>query len=321
MKKLIGILIVVLLASIISAATLEETFKKEIPFIQDGEVTISNVNGEIEVQGWDKNTVLIRALKKIKAGSRSQAQKALEDLRIEITEDEDLIIVDTRYPKKRMGILDWLFGNGVSATVNYEVFVPLRSRLKIKTVNGAIKVKEVSGFLRAKTVNGSVKVSEISGEAQIETTNGGIKAELTEVSPKGTLEFVTVNGGIKVTLPEGIKARLRAKTVNGSIETEFPLQVVGKFTRKKINGEINGGGNLNILLETVNGSIIIRKHEADSWGNELKEGFQLWKQEFLQRVESLKIKLPSFFRKIVEKVSFVRVFENLQPVLWWSFAS
>ena len=48
------------------------------------------------------------------------------------------------------------------------------------------------------------------------------------------------------------------KTVNGDIETEFPLTVSGRVGMRRIRGTVGQGGR-TLELETVNGSIRLRK--------------------------------------------------------------
>ena len=46
--------------------------------------------------------------------------------------------------------------------------------------------------------------------------------------------------------------------MNGEIETDFPLTVTGRISRRHLSGTIGGGGR-TLELETVNGSIQLRK--------------------------------------------------------------
>jgi len=47
--------------------------------------------------------------------------------------------------------------------------------------------------------------------------------------------------------------------VNGSIETDFPLTVTGRLGPRRVTGTIGNGGR-RLALETVNGSIRLRKN-------------------------------------------------------------
>jgi DUF4097 and DUF4098 domain-containing protein YvlB len=110
-----------------------------------------------------------------------------------------------------------------------------------RTVNGGIVVT-TTGLARAQTVNGSITVA--MGRADWPDADG--------------LEFKTVNGSIDVSAPASMSTRVEAKTLNGEITTDFPITVQGTFSRRRLSGTIGGGGR-ELRLETVNGSVQIRR--------------------------------------------------------------
>jgi len=75
----------------------------------------------------------------------------------------------------------------------------------------------------------------------------------------GTLDFETVNGSITLGLPADLSADVDAETVNGRIDVDFPLGGNLHQTKRELRGTIGGGGR-SLKLETVNGSITLRKH-------------------------------------------------------------
>jgi DUF4097 and DUF4098 domain-containing protein YvlB len=111
--------------------------------------------------------------------------------------------------------------------------------------------------VHASTVNGGINVST-SGLAKANTVNGSIKASMGRADWTGDLDFETVNGSITVEMPADVGARVKASTVNGGMETDFPLTIQGKFSNRKMEGTIGGGGR-DLNLETVNGSIRLKK--------------------------------------------------------------
>ena len=72
------------------------------------------------------------------------------------------------------------------------------------------------------------------------------------------LAFRTVNGSITLDLPPDLSAEVRANTVNGEISTDFPLAVTGRVSRRHVTGTIGGGGR-RLDLDTVNGSVRLRR--------------------------------------------------------------
>jgi len=265
----LGIAILLIIATFASqslfASSFEETFSKKIDFLPGGSVHLQNTNGSIEVEGWDKDMVMIEATKKVKASSQKRADQLMEEVNIDISQTEKEIVIETRLPHQTNGgLFDWLFGDGVSVSVSYKMYVPYKSDLVLKSTNGSVNATSVSGQIVLKTTNGKIGAENIMGDIDAHTTNGGISAELDSMSPDHEMQFFTTNGSISVYLPSDAKCNVQAQTTNGSISTDFPLQVKGKFNSKSISGSVNGGGPL-VEFHTTNGSIRIHeKNQAAS---------------------------------------------------------
>lgn len=142
--------------------------------------------------------------------------------------------------------------------VEFSVKVPAGVKLKAGTVNGAVRVGEVESDVEASSVNGSIEVAA-TGLVKAETVNGSIHASMGRADWTGRLEYETVNGSITLDLPADLSAEVDAETVNGRIDVDFPLAGDVRQTRRHLRGTIGGGGR-SLDLETVNGSITLRKH-------------------------------------------------------------
>ncbi len=203
-------------------------------------------NGGIRVEGWDKDSILIKARIQAKAGSRKKAEELMSE--IDLYAGNGRIEADG--PK-------WNFSNK-SWSVSFRVMVPVKSNLELSSVNGGIKVKNALGEIEARTVNGGIDVEDLADDAEVSTVNGSINAEFdNDRWDKNEFEAKTTNGSIKVKLPEDCSAELKAGTVNGSINVDFPITVQGRI-KKSIDTTLGGGGG-DIELRTINGGIKISK--------------------------------------------------------------
>lgn len=142
-------------------------------------------------------------------------------------------------------------------TVDFTVHVPAGVVFDGETVNGDVDAQGLKGDARVRTVNGSVDLST-TGLAEATTVNGSIRAAMGRADWTDEMRFTTVNGGITITLPADVSTEVRAQTVNGDMESDFPLTVTGKFGPRRLRGTIGNGGR-ELELETVNGSIRLRK--------------------------------------------------------------
>ena len=225
--------------------------------LQSSTIEIKGVNGDVTAEPAAGNEVEVRAVRR---GRKNNP----EDVQIEVVQHGDGVTICAVYPSSdgraneckpgeggRMNVRD----NDVSVT--FTVRVPTGVRFAGKTVNGDIEAKALTGAVSLTTVNGSVNFSTSSyGDAT--TVNGSITGALGNSAWSGELNFSTVNGSITLDLPSDISTDLRATTVNGDITTDFPITVAGRVNRRSLNGTIGGGGR-SLELETVNGSVKLRR--------------------------------------------------------------
>ncbi|HUP47606.1 MAG TPA: DUF4097 family beta strand repeat-containing protein [Thermoanaerobaculia bacterium] len=255
-------LFVLAVSSAAFAAELTETFSRTLDVRPGTSFEIENVNGSITISGWDQPRVRIHAVKRVKSRDSAAAQQAMKALRVEVRQSSGSVVVDTIYPKRSdLGMFDRLFGSdSVNAGVKYEINVPRAMNLSVDTVNGTIRVTEVSGEIDLDTTNGKIEVANCSGSVDASTTNGAIAVELVSVAPGRNMKFETTNGRITLAVPAGLAADINASTTNGSVQSDLPL-TLGRMSRTSIRGTLNGGGP-EIKLRTTNGGIDIRASGA-----------------------------------------------------------
>ena len=182
-----------------SAGELKERFEKTCPLQRNGRFTLQNENGSVTIVAWERNEVKIEAEKIARAGRESDAQKMLEATEIIVRQTENSVEVDTRTPRSMGGdsFWSWVFGGeGGNITVNYIITVPREINLKVKSVNGKIEAREISGRAELATTNGGVEVDEAVGSVSAETTNGRIQVSLAKVADNESMYFETTNGSV-----------------------------------------------------------------------------------------------------------------------------
>jgi hypothetical protein len=259
-----------------AATLLKERFEQTVPLRPGSEVRLSNANGAVTLEAWDRPEVRIEAEKEVRAGSDAAARKLMGQIRIEVANTSSGVRIDTRLPRHEDGgFLAGLFnGGGVSVGVTYTVHVPRHVALDIldsnggiqvagtlgkthlKTSNGNLTVREASGDLSLETTNGGIGVTRSAGSLDAKTTNGGIDAGLMHLVG-GDLRLESTNGPISVRLPKDARFSVDAATSNGTVQSDFPVQG-GQTGKRSLKGEVNGGGS-RLFLRTSNGGVAIRR--------------------------------------------------------------
>jgi hypothetical protein len=244
-------------SALVSAQRPATDFQWRGVVLQGSAVEIKGVNGDVTAGPAAGNEVEVTAVRK---GRRSNP----EDVRIEVVQHGDGVTICAVYPdvngranecrpgsEGRMNVRD----NDVS--VQFTVRVPAGVRFVGRTVNGDVEADGMTGPVDLRTVNGSANFSTSSyGEAS--TVNGSIRGTMGSAAWNDDLGFKTVNGSITLHLPPDTGADVRATTVNGDISTDFPMSVTGRVNPRRLSGTIGSGGR-SLELDTVNGSITLRR--------------------------------------------------------------
>jgi hypothetical protein len=185
-------------------------------------------------------------------------------VRIEVVQHGDGVTICSVYPDAgdrpnecKPGSEGRMNNRNNDVNVTFTVRVPDGVRFIGRTVNGDVTATSLNAPVSLRTVNGSVEFST-SGFGDASTVNGSIRGALGSALWNDRLEFETVNGSITLDLPADLSTDVRASTVNGDITTDFPLSISGRISRRTLNGTIGGGGRA-LNLETVNGSITLRR--------------------------------------------------------------
>jgi hypothetical protein len=210
-------------------------------------------NGGVSVRAWDGSDVLVRARVQTHARTDEAARALAQGIRVNTSGT-----IGAAGPE-RQDNRGW--------SVSYEIMVPARTNLQVRTHNGPINVERVSGTMNLRAHNGPLNLSELSGNVTARTQNGPVNVRLTGRRWTGErLDAETVNGPVNVRMPEGYAAHLEARTVHGPVSVPRAIRPAdqrrpgerGWRPGADINTDINGGGP-TIRAVTTNGPISIQE--------------------------------------------------------------
>jgi len=217
----------------------------------DGTVTVSNVSGSVEVQGWSRSQVEVTG----ELGSR------VEELIFE--RDDDEILIKVKVPRNSNG--------GISSDLS--ISVPVGSSLQVHTVSADITVSDVEGEQELESVSGDIEteahasdieLGSVSGDVEVQGDNQSIRSRLNTVS--GDIESDSLAGEINaesvsgdLSAINGSFERAMLNTVNGEIVYRAALLDGGRMDVETVNGsvdiEYDGDVSARFDIETFNGSI------------------------------------------------------------------
>ncbi len=223
---------------------ISKDFDQSYPLQPGGSFELQNVNGTVEVQGWDRDAIEVHAVKTAKT-----KEADLERVSIEVDAKPGAVSVVTRYPQNE----------GVEVAVEYVIHVPHSAHVEhIGTVNGTLRVAGVEMVEDLHTVNGNIEVYEGGGAIHAHTTNGNVHLELAHFAAarngKSEATAETTNGSLLLAVPSDAQVDLDARCLNGNFFSELPLSLETTLRPREIHGKLGAGG-APIHLHTVNGAI------------------------------------------------------------------
>jgi hypothetical protein len=238
----------------------KEDFHSSYPLQPGGRISLENMNGSVEISGWEKDTVDIVGTK------YANSESVLKDMKIDVVASPGSVIIRTltppgprgsfgakyilRVPKKT--VLDRITSSNGSIHVE-----SIDGSAKLKTSNGSVRIAKLNGPLDVQTSNASVEVNDQTGDTTVQTSNGSIRAEdirgsfeattsnasihasQIDPEPHKLLRLETSNGKVELTLDHPKDNDLRIKTSNASILLRLPAGAGGQLRARTSNSSIS----------------------------------------------------------------------------------
>jgi DUF4097 and DUF4098 domain-containing protein YvlB len=217
-----------------------QEFRQSFALCSSGSVVIDNPYGDVRVSAWDRDEVLIEAVKSASDASR------LDEARIVVASTSSTLSIRTQY----------IGGDAADpASVEYRITVPRKANLDgIKVSNGELSLDGLAGSVRATSVNGSIRAEKLEGTTELSTVNGHVEAEFHRISATNPISLRSVNGPIVLSIPSHSGAQLVANNKSGGIQTDFGQRA--EPGGHQLRAVLKGGG-AKIELQNVNGGISI----------------------------------------------------------------
>ena len=221
------------------------------------------INGPIRVTGTTGNEIRVDVDKRIRAETQSDLDDAKHEVKLEMTQDGNSVKLYEDGPYRHN---DGWHHRHYSVTFECDIQVPAGATLDLRTMNGTIEVRNVSGDYQVHTMNGKVDMDGIGGAGPVETMNGSVRVAFNR-NPTRESSFHTMNGSVDVYFHNQPDADFHIETMHGGVYADFdvtslPTTVKGEISGSRFvyrtGGPMNvraGKGGPQINLHTMNGSI------------------------------------------------------------------
>lgn len=213
----------------VAPAWAQRSVNETRPLDPTGTVTVSNVEGSVQVIGWSNDQVEI-------TGTLGADVEELE-----IEGDSSELSIEVKVPRK-----------GETLETDLVIHVPSRASLEVEVVSATIEVEGVTGSVALESVSGWVTTSSRPAGLSVETVSGDVTVAETALRT----ELASVSGTITVELAAG---RLDAESVSGAIRVRGGSLEDGSF--ETVSGSISYDGELvgqgSYQFESMSGGITL----------------------------------------------------------------
>src|SRR5688572_29782364 len=201
-----------------------ETIDRTVPLPSNGTLRLKTFSGRVKITGTSGDQVVIHAV-------RRASRDRLNDIKLEITQSGSTVEVDAnhRVVERR---------NDNVVETDFEIQVPSRARLEIKTFSAPVTVIGV---------NGSQNIDGFSSDVTIESQEFGDGADI---------DVNTFSGNVRLRLPASARGNLSFNSFSGSFESDLPV-TLNSSSRRNFRGSLNGGGAGDFRLKTFSGDVRI----------------------------------------------------------------
>lgn len=204
----------VLTACLTSVAAAQRVINRGAPLAPDGAIRITNLAGIVRLHGWDRDSIAVtgdvgRGSKGFYMGGDRTAVK----LGVDIPNDDA----------------------AAAEPSTVEVWVPMGSRVRVKSTRGSIIVDGVTGALDLGSTSGDIRVTGVPRELTAETMDGDLELEgaIVWLRARSAGGDITIRGGAEdlvsasvsgaVTVTGGPVRAARLETMTGKIVFEASI--------------------------------------------------------------------------------------------------
>ena len=229
-----------------------ERFQRSIDFPSGSIFSIRNFDGNIEISGWDEESLEVYAEKLIELPQNAQFSLWSKDWnkhspKIEFESTDIGAKINTRSPNPE----------GEDCVVDYYISVPHEVLLRdIVARDGDVLVRDLYGDVWVDLRIGQIEVDNYSGSLTASVREGSIRATLYDLRETDSVRLTSRSGDITLFLEANASVDITCDSPDGEVFMEFDSKTPVEDGRLKVQLE---GGGASISLNAQDGDIRVYK--------------------------------------------------------------
>ena len=159
-QSLFLLLILMFMTSVIVAEEHQKSFSESYSVNADAEVFISNQYGNVTIESWDKNEVVIEVKVSVSGKSEKEAKAILDKVNIELSGTASYVKAVTK-------ISGNLNCRNCKFSINYDIKMPATNHLELKNSFGDAIVGNLSGSTEFEVSYGSLSLGKLENKDNV----------------------------------------------------------------------------------------------------------------------------------------------------------
>ncbi len=168
---LIGLILPV---SIFAQFTDTKEITKQYKVTPQTRIEISNRYGKIELNTWEKDSVVIKINIRVEEKKLSRLEKSMDDIKFDFTDSQHFLIARTQVGENLSSIekeiqkfKETLLQSDGNIEINYSVWLPKTNELKVENKFGDIFIGDYKGEVNLDLSNGNLKSHDFEGKTNL----------------------------------------------------------------------------------------------------------------------------------------------------------
>ena len=236
-------------------------------------IDIINQIGDVEIKGWDKNTIVADYSYQVKSDSKQDAKEFLESISLGMESDKNGIHIASVFPSvhnsdrqitSSLLILYIPNKNAINITNSFgrTVVTDFASNVYLQTKNSDVMVKDIIGNVSSVNKNGLINFTDINGNVDISSNRSQVILERLN----STLTIVNSHGPITIDECSG-NATIENSGVISVNDHTGNLDIIndnGQTSVQSVTGKLElRGAYKPLFVQNINGSINIENKNAN----------------------------------------------------------
>ena len=246
MRRLALVSVVLLTVAGSANASISNTIRKGFNVAEGGTLRIDASVGNIQIVSGGTG-VAIEIVRDARTTSQAKADELFREYDVSVSQSGNDVEIRSKHDRN-----EWhFFSFGDPIDVQFNVRVPSRYNVDLKTDGGDISVSSVTGTVDARTSGGNIRLATVNGPANVHTSGGDIDV----IGTTGPADVRTSGGSITI---KRAGAEVKAHTSGGSIRIEEALAAIDASTSGgSIKANFTAQPKGNTRLSTSGGDVSV----------------------------------------------------------------